>query len=238
MKKTTKKVNEISINDRSTWSSGVFLTFDTDWANDFIIEDTVEILNRYNLSATLFATGQSSLIRDLQSSENFEVGIHPNFNPLLFEKEQNTSANEIIYALKEKFPDAKSLRSHSLTQNERLLDLFSNHEIKNICNHFLPFTENSEIQPFMLWNDLQLIPHRFQDNVSLKISSLKPLDLLNSNGLLVYNFHPIHVYLNTVSLNHYEKAKPFYHDRDGLEQHRYNGAGIRTDFIKLCEKLS
>ena len=198
----------------------------------------MEILARYNHSATFFATGQSSLINDLQGSRNFEIGIHPNFNPLLFEKGKTATANDIIDALKNSFPDAKSLRSHSLTQNEQLLDLIGDYDIKNICNHFLPLQKNCETEPFLLWNDLQLIPHRYQDNVSLRISSLKPLDLLQSNGLLVYNFHPIHVYLNTVSLNHYEKAKPFYHDRKGLEKYRHSGTGIRTEFIKLCEKLS
>ena len=238
MNKRTKKINEICVNNHLTWSSSVFLTFDTDWADDFIIEDTLEILTRYNHSATLFATGQSSLIRDLQSSRDFEIGIHPNFNPLLFVKEKTSTAYDIIDAMKTSFPTAKSIRSHSLTQNELLLDLLAAHDIKNICNHFLPFTKTGEIQPFQLWNDLQLIPHRYQDNVSLKIPSLKPLDLLNSNGLLVYNFHPIHLYLNTFSLKHYEKAKPFYHDRKGLEQHRHSGTGIRTEFIKLCERLS
>ena len=87
MVKNTKKIHEIRVDNHSTWLSSVFLTFDTDWANDFIIEDTVEILARYNHSATFFATGQSSLINDLQGSRNFEM-IHPNFNPLLFEKEK------------------------------------------------------------------------------------------------------------------------------------------------------
>ena len=80
MNRETKKIKEIKVNDQSTWKQHVFLTFDTDWAKDFIIEDTINILLKYNLNATFFATGMSSLIKELLYSTSFEIGIHPNFN--------------------------------------------------------------------------------------------------------------------------------------------------------------
>ena len=238
MKKRTKKISEIKANDCSSWSSNVFLTFDTDWVKDFILEETVKILDTFGLYATFFTTGKSDLIKDIGCCPKFEVGIHPNFNPLLFETKKTDTAVDIIAAMREDFPEAISVRSHSLTHNERLLDLFFEHELKNICNQFLPLSENIELHPFFLWDDLQLIPHRFQDNVQLKTCLPKPIDLISSNGLLVFNFHPIHLYLNTFSLKHYEDAKPFYHDKKSLSQHRYEGNGLRTEFIKLCERLS
>ena len=80
--------------------------------------------------------------------------------------------------------------------------------------------------------------HRFQDNVTLKVPSPKPVDLLDAPGLVVFNFHPIHLYLNTFSLKQYEDAKPFYRDRQGLEPFRSKGPGLRTDFINMCERLN
>lgn len=238
MNRETKKINEIKVSDQSTWKQHAFLTFDTDWAKDFIIEDTVNILLKYNLNATFFATGMSNLLDELLYSSNFEIGIHPNFNSLLFDKRRSDTAEDIIFAMKNQFPDSTSVRSHSLTHNELLLDLFAKNNLSNVCNQYLPDNEVGNFQPFMLWDDLQLIPHCFQDNVFLKTNSREPLDLYCSEGLLVYNFHPIHIYLNTPRIDHYEKAKAFYHDKNELDQYRFSGTGIRTKFMQLCKRLS
>ena len=59
-------------------SSEIFLTFDVDWVSDWILEPMIEALEEYNASATLFATHESSLIKQLDSSR-YEIGLHPNF---------------------------------------------------------------------------------------------------------------------------------------------------------------
>ncbi|WP_203363284.1 hypothetical protein [Bacillus sp. REN10] len=43
---------------------------------------------------------------------------------------------------------------------------------------------------------------------------------LNKDGLKVFNFHPIHVYLNTERLDRYYRIKSFYHNIEKLEAHR------------------
>ena len=90
--------------------------------------------------------------------------------------------------MKSQFPDATSVRSHSLTHNELLLDLFAKNNLNNVCNQFLPVIELGTLQPFMLWDDLQLIPHCFQDNVFLKTNSREPLDLFFLKDCLSITF--------------------------------------------------
>ena len=43
-------------------------------------------------------------------------------------------------------------------------------------------------------------------NVSLDTMAME------DDGLRIFTFHPIHVFLNTESIEHYERAKAFYHD--------------------------
>ena len=51
----------------------------------------------------------------------------------------------------------------------------------------------------------------------------------------VFDFHPIHVFLNTESLNRYERARPFFQNPKELIKHRYEGYGTRNRFIELLE---
>ena len=69
-------------------------------------------------------------------------------------------------------------------------------------------------------------------------SKLTSQNLLSRKGLKVFNFHPIHLFLNTNSLDLYEKARPFFKDYKKLKSIRSNDFGIRDFFIELIEKCS
>ena len=55
------------------------------------------------------------------------------------------------------------------------------------------------------------------------------------SNLLVYDFHPIHVFLNTESIERYEETRLLHHKPNELIKHRYNGYGIRNQLIDLIE---
>ena len=76
-------ISKIDLKNKATYHGQTFLTIDIDWAPDFVILDTVELLLKYNVVATILVTHDSPLLQDLRSHKNFEFGIHPNFNPLL-----------------------------------------------------------------------------------------------------------------------------------------------------------
>ena len=52
--------------------------------------------------------------------------------------------------------------------------------------------------------------------------------LLVREGLKVFDFHPIHVYLNTEDLSRYEQTRSLHHNPAELIKHRFAGTGTRT----------
>ena len=102
----------------------IHLTFDVDWVNDEILEHTVDILLKYGLKATFFATHDSALLRSLDP-EQFEIGLHPNF-------ETSDGRYEIdkLRSLKELYPNAIGMRSHTLFFTSRLLPLLEELDLK------------------------------------------------------------------------------------------------------------
>ena len=91
--------------------NSICLTFDIDWAPDEVIENTLELLTEYNLNATIFATHKTDILNNLP--ENIEIGIHPNFSNII-------KAEDEIKKLKDIYPQAVSLRSHSKTNSSRI----------------------------------------------------------------------------------------------------------------------
>jgi peptidoglycan/xylan/chitin deacetylase (PgdA/CDA1 family) len=53
----------------------VALTFDTDWAPDYVLEHVFEILLSFDLPATFFFTNQTGI----SVPGSVEVGLHPDF---------------------------------------------------------------------------------------------------------------------------------------------------------------
>lgn len=76
------KISEIDINDPQSFQK-IFLTFDIDWASDEVLEYCLEIVEKAKVKATWFATHKTPLLKRILENPLFELGIHPNFNPLL-----------------------------------------------------------------------------------------------------------------------------------------------------------
>ena len=103
--------------------NNVCLTFDLDWAPDDVIEYVINKLIKSNLSATFFATHDSSILKSLKS-DFIEVGIHPNFN---------NSSNDIIspiHKLMDIYPNSIGGRSHSLFSSSNILEIYEKFGLK------------------------------------------------------------------------------------------------------------
>ena len=189
-------LSEINPQDYESYNQRIFLTFDIDWAHDEVIKYTLDLIEASKIQATIFITHDTPLIDRMRSNNNLELGIHPNFNPLLDGTEiKKRTEREVMDEILEIVPNAKCLRSHSLTQSERLLDIFSEYGLSHISNTYIPFMENNILRPWKLWSDLIITPHFFQDNVELRLRN--ELSVNNSLGLKIYDFHPIHIFLNS-----------------------------------------
>lgn len=188
-------------------------TSDIDWAPESVIKEMLDIFEEYQVKCTLFCTHDSEVIRKC-NKELFEIAIHPNFNPLLEGKGGNV--NKIVSDLLSTYPEAKGVRSHSLTQNSTILQKFAQKGLLYEANHFSPYINN--IEPFWLWSGMLRIPYNWEDDVHwLYNKTFDKLGIeISENGFQVLDFHPIHIFLNTDCQETYDIAKKFYHSPEDL----------------------
>jgi hypothetical protein len=209
----------------------IAFTMDIDWAPEEVIEDALSLFKKNNIKCTLFSTHQSDVIQSSDLSL-FEIAIHPNFNPL-FSCESKRKAEEILDELLTLYPDAKGVRSHSMTQSTPLLKLFKEKGLIYDSNQFLPY--DYSMKPYLSWDGLIRIPYSWEDDVHFlykKSFDYEIFDTYHPDNLYVLDFHPIHVYLNTDSEKTYLTAKPYYHDFKKLSSKvNYTEIGTR-DFLK------
>ena len=228
------KISSIEPSNLGSWQKKIFLTFDLDWAHEEVVSDTIDLINQSGVSSTWFVTHKSSVLEKLSKQENVELGIHPNFSiPFNQFNKINKKPEKVLDDLLDIVPDAKSVRSHSLFHSERLVDLFNDCGLSHISNYFIPHGSGLAVRPFSIWEDMVMVPHCWQDNVALKMNLPFPdkIELLESH--FVFNFHPIHIFLNTENLERYELSRKDQSNPKELIKQRYKGYGTRDIFLKL-----
>ena len=187
------------------------------------------------MKSTWFVTHKTTKTLELYDDENVETGLHPNFNDLLFKKNVGMDSKSVLDTLINHFPKAKTVRSHSLTQNERLIDLFCDYGLTRICNLFVPFGSSFNLKPYRLWNNSAIIPHCYQDNVSFKLNhNLRDIEV-SKNKLIVLLIHPIHLFINTSNMQHYESCRLHFKNPSKLIEFRNKGFGIRDLFVEFLD---
>ncbi|PHR69820.1 MAG: hypothetical protein COA66_14165 [Arcobacter sp.] len=214
-------IKDIDLNDKSSWIDNIFLTFDIDWASDDVLEYTLNILEEYNIKATFFVTHETSILERMRKNPNIELGIHPNFNPLLKgDFKYGKNIDEVMQYYKSIVPESVSVRSHALTQNSTYLSLLKKYNITYECNSYIPKNSNIELKPYLHWDKILIrVSHFWEDDLHcIYKDSWNVKKYLNYKGLKVFDFHPIHIYLNTEDLNRYESARNCFQNTDILNK--------------------
>lgn len=213
----------------------VALTFDTDWAPDFVLEHVFEILESFDLPSTFFFTNQTGT----KIPRSVEVGLHPDFRAA---SPQGQSTEEILDNMLNWFPDAVGIRSHRWYWDYGLYELLPERGVKYDSSVFLPL--DSGVSPNIAYGPLVRFPVWWTDNLHLDRSlTLNAVDIpgFNGNGLKVMVFHPINVYLNMTRGVFQEDVSRFEPEaewpRDELDALRSPGEGMETFFHTLCEWL-
>jgi hypothetical protein len=212
------------------------LTVDIDWAHDTVIQDTLEIFERFAANATWFATHETSTLRIIEAAGDHEIGLHPNFNPLL--DGQGGTARDILLRLKELAPEARSVRSHSLMRSSRLSSLFVSEGLTHESNYVVPPSVGVSVMPWRDFNGLVQVPITWEDDLRLIDKTFgEPACLLGVMTWIVVNVHPIHVFLNSVTIDQYESARPHFNDPCALLARRRptGSGGTRDRLISLLE---
>lgn len=61
----------------------IYLTFDMDWACDEVMEFLYDMLELYDISATINITNNFRILERYKKNKKIDLGIHPNFNFLM-----------------------------------------------------------------------------------------------------------------------------------------------------------
>jgi hypothetical protein len=216
---------------QKSYDGVVCVTLDMDWARDEIAGPVVEMLRRRGVKATFFATNESELLSGLGGGQ-FEVGLHPNFN--------NAAGDfrKPLDGLKRFYPRARGARSHSLFVSSHILQLYAEFGLNYESNIFLYLHEG--LHPVLRFDGFASIPFYWSDDKHISLQ--RPFQLealaLETPGLKVLNFHPMHVFMNTSSDAHYESYKRHYQEPDRLRDFVNREApGTGTLFAALLEHL-
>lgn len=224
------------------------LTFDTDWAPDFTIDYVIDYLIEKNIKSTWFITHDSPAIRRIILREDlFEIGLHPNF---LGESTQGKNEEDVMEYLLKIIPKSKLIRTHVLFQSTLLFRrLVQKYKIETDVSLLLPHTPNLVPHSIHLGENLPKlirVPYFWEDDIEM----YNPNKNWNLNytwfkfkGLKIFDFHPIHVYLNSYNMKNYE----FIREHEGIDNltkekcKKYinkTKKGVNDFFKELCDYIT
>jgi hypothetical protein len=222
-----------------TYDNEIYLTFDTDWAADEVVQDTISLLDAHGAAATMFVTHGSPALSALAGHPRIEVGIHPNFNALLEAGPHDHDAAALLARLHGEFPQAVSVRSHSLFQSSSIHHLFARRGLTFEVNQFIPAWSGVTCKPYREITGMIRVPYFWEDDVhvmAMERGLAPPWNaetMLDATGLKVFDFHPIHVFLNTESMDRYARSRASHRDAARLVAHRFDGDGTRSFLLDL-----
>ena len=221
------------------------ITLDVDWAPDVVIDSVAQILIERRAKATWFVTHASAAIERLAGHRDlFELGIHPNMLP---GSTHGRTEDEVMAHMATLVPGAVTMRTHGLYQTSNfLVKAAKDYGILNDVSLFLPRAPH--LQPHRInWGGAALwrIPYFWEDDSEMyeddPIWALSD-GRLQVSGLRVFDFHPIHVALNTERFARYDTLKsvrPLQSwDEQFVAEHARHGDGPRRLFIELADALA
>jgi len=223
------------------------ITFDIDWAPDFAIEYVSNELSKKRIKSTWFVTHTSKAIEKLKTNELVELGIHPNFLP---NSSHGNTTNEIIKKMLEIVPNAKCIRTHGLYNSTYLYREIARNKTLEIDSSIL-MPEIPDLKPHTLYfedagSPLTRVPIFWEDDIEM-YNPKKSWDFKNEkyhvNGMKIFNFHPLHIFINSNNMNIWNSLKNI-SNLDKLDQNVVNeyvnkdSKGVKDLFEEICEHIS
>ena len=175
-----------------------------------------------SLALTLFCTDRYAVLGECPHTE---LALHYNVEKGGFEQSFRHIADQ--------FAGAAGSRGHSLAFSERLRPLFRERGIVYDSSYLMYCLPG--LRPFLIGPDLWEHPVYFMDMFHMEMALTKGTPPPGKSdlalpGLKVFDFHPVHLLLNTPTFDYYFQHKHLYHDTEGLLRHAYRGFGMRTLF--------
>lgn len=218
----------------------IYLTFDMDWASDELLDHFYDLICQLKIRGTLNVTHNTGRLMQYRGEDRLELGIHPNFNKLLNTEEVHKDIQAIIHDILMVVPEAVTARSHSLVTSTYICKALSENGIKYESNIFYQPSEGIKIKPYKDIYNMIRVPIIFEDDLYLSYTHRMPLDWYLSDAFYaprVFNFHPIHLFLNTENMNRYHEAIIYLNDFKVLKKYQNRHSyGIYDMFIELIQK--
>jgi hypothetical protein len=187
------------------------VTFDIDWAPDWAVDLCQKICSKSDASSSFFATHQCDILHDLRKVDGTELGVHPNF---LGGSSHGSAIKDIVEFVLDLVPDAVSIRTHSLVQSSPILDhIVTETNLQNDVSLFMPFVPMQYACKMYFGEHgrfLRRMPYYWEDVTAAgwpgwdwaRAPVLDPIARYK-----IYNFHPIHIALNTADMAAYQSLK-------------------------------
>lgn len=206
-------------------NSEICLTFDTDWCRQEHVDEIIALLEERKLKSTFFITDDNPII----VSKNVEIALHPNI--------ENKSLDIIDNDLKKMKSGKKSfgVRTHKLYSSSILNSILENNEIQYQSNYVLFLKDNIEVCKGL--NGVYEVPIYCMDYYLMEFFGRVPnyttlkQKFFNGKGIKVFDFHPIHIYMNTPSLDYY------YQEREKMTINKKT-YGVKDFFLELIDDLN
>lgn len=220
----------------------VYLTFDIDWAHDEVIAHMLDILEQEQVPATIFVTHDTPLLARMRAHPNWELGAHPNFIPLELGNSDvslfQDYARRVLQTYRDLLPEATTVRSHGLVQSTRLQDLMTEMGFSRESNLLITLQSGMNLRAFYHWTGIMRVPYFWEDDIHCaemerNIWTDWNVDpFLDNVCLKVFDFHPIHLYLNTDEMGRYESARPHFQDPAKLREIANSDAPGDCSFLR------
>ncbi len=210
--------------------SVVVFSLDVDWVSDDILEWTLHLFADEGWPVTVFATHETKLLKQSFNRANIDVGIHPDFF-------NQTDHAQVIEQLMRLYPTANGVRSHGLFEYANLMPLYrqfglqwDSSQLLYLCPHIRPYRHPSGLVRLpIIWED----DDYFSNEPDWNIAAIG----IDQPGVKCFDFHPIHLYLNSYTASQYSFVKENQFAKQAIEEAKYKGKdkGILSFFCKLTD---
>jgi hypothetical protein len=148
----------------------------------------------------------------------------------------NASFSDAFRSIAAELPGLRGARGHSLAFSERLRALYYTYDIAYDSSYMM--YRQPAIVPFPIARGVLELPIFFMDLFAMEyeqgdLSRFPTKAEVAGPGLKIFDFHPVHLLLNTPSIDYYFQHKQWYHNTKQLLRHQYPGSGIRSYFELL-----
>jgi hypothetical protein len=213
----------------------ICLSFDTDHMSEARL---AEFLSIYPIGgrATFFCTQRYACL----AGTPHEQAPHP----LL---EWGTDFEKELSLMRETFPEAKGWRAHSCAFSHNLAIWLCKHRYEYVSTH--DQFGQAGIAPFRVTWGIWQLPIYYMDTLDISAerfgggprrAPFKPeliRHALESSDLHVFDFHPIHIMLNSPDADYYFSKRDRFRVGDLIEELRFPGYGAGSFFSELCRDI-